>query len=425
VTNDESGDGSVGLPVELPFFYGWVIVVVSALILFFSGPGQTYSVSVFVDSYVGEFGWSRSAVSGMYSVGTLLAGLCMGFVGGLLDRVGYRRMTPIITVLLGFACLWLSFVDSLLMLVVGFFFVRLLGQGSMSLSGSTLVVRWFVRRRGRVLSLVSLGAVASATLLPPLNTWIIQGFGWRVGWRVWAVLLWCVMAPVAYLFTRDQPEDVGLYPDGEKIKGGVVEDAVRRGKGEPWSVGEAVRTRSFWLVCFCLAVPSAVLTALLFHQVSVMGQVGLSPGAAAVVLSVMAVVNVPVSFAAGVIADRVPVRYLLAGMLGLLFAGVVVLQNADSLFLALVYGCVVGAVMGIQRIASGVVWPDYFGRRHLGSVQGVATMTSVVASAFGPLPFGFAYDMFGSYQQALVMSLVVSVLGVVAALLATPPRVRG
>jgi hypothetical protein len=73
-------------PLKQSFVYGWIIVGVSALTLFFSGPGQTYSVSTFIDSYIEEFGWSRSIVSGMYSTGNLAAGLLMGFIGRLFAR---------------------------------------------------------------------------------------------------------------------------------------------------------------------------------------------------------------------------------------------------------------------------------------------------------------------------------------------------
>ncbi len=85
-------------------FYGWVMVLVSSLVIFFSGPGQTYSVSVFIDSYINEYGWSRSVVSGMYSVGTFCAGMLMGFVGRLFDRVGHRKMTAVIALVFGVAC---------------------------------------------------------------------------------------------------------------------------------------------------------------------------------------------------------------------------------------------------------------------------------------------------------------------------------
>ena len=91
-----AGSDKAELPFQSSFFYGWIIVAVSATTLFFSGPGQTYSVSSFIDSYISEFGWSRAVVSSMYSVGTLIAGLLMGFMGSFFDKRGHRFMTTII-----------------------------------------------------------------------------------------------------------------------------------------------------------------------------------------------------------------------------------------------------------------------------------------------------------------------------------------
>ncbi|WP_337957771.1 hypothetical protein [Guptibacillus spartinae] len=71
-------------------FYGWYIVIVAAIAVFFSGPGQTYGVSVFIDYYIQEFGWSRSLVSGIYSTATLAAGLLLFLVGRLIDKLGQR-----------------------------------------------------------------------------------------------------------------------------------------------------------------------------------------------------------------------------------------------------------------------------------------------------------------------------------------------
>jgi MFS family permease len=312
----------------------------------------------------------------------------------------------------------MSMVNSVVMLLAGFFLVRLLGQGSMSLSGNTLVPQWFIARRGRALSLVSLGGAVSSALLPPLNTWLIQSYGWRMGWRFWSLLLWAVMVPVAYLVTRDRPEEVGLSLDGGTAD--RVPDDMNF-KAEGWTVREAMGTRSFWLLLICMMIPSAIVTGLIFHQVSVMEQVGLPPETAALVLSVMALVRLPTALVAGQIADMVEARYLLAASLGGLLVSMIVLMLAGSVYLALAYGILVGVMMAFQGIVSGVIWPEYFGRRYLGSIRGVTMMAGVVGSALGPLPFGFAYDIFGGYSQVILASMIFPLLGVVAALVATPP----
>ena len=421
---DSMGEDSsehTGLPFHTRFFYGWVIVVVSALTMFFSGPGQTYSVSTFIDGYISDFGWSRSVVSGMYSVGTLVAGLGMGVMGNLFDRRGHRLMTTVVVVLLSLACVWMSLVSSVPMLLAGFLLIRLLGQGSMSLSSSTMAPQWFIAKKGQALSLVSLGGVVSSAVLPPLNTWIIQNYGWQMGWRFWAVLLCLVMAPIAYFLIRDRPEDVGLWPDDiqpvettENAEADLFDEI-------SWTVREAVGTRSFWFLLFCRMIPSAIVTGLIFHQVSIMAQVGLPLEVAAVVLSAMAVVRLPVTLVAGQIADRVPTRFMIAFSQGGLVVSMVLLLLAKSMNGALAYGVLAGIIMSLQGIADSVIWPEYFGRRNLSSISGITMMAGVIGSALGPLPYGFAYDIYGNYTLAITASMVFPLLGLGAALLAKRP----
>ncbi|HEX7064870.1 MAG TPA: MFS transporter [Bacillales bacterium] len=194
-------------------YYGWVIVALAGLGVFFSGPGQTYSVSVFINSYIQDFGWSRSLVSGIYSFATLAAGLLLFIIGRLVDRFGQRVMMAGVGLMLAVACFWNSVVIGPIMLFIGFFMLRLFGQGSMTLVPNTLVPQWFIQKRGRALSVMTIGAFASSAALPPFNAWMIHTWGWPVAWRVWGIILIIVFVPLVLLFVRNRPEDVGLLPD--------------------------------------------------------------------------------------------------------------------------------------------------------------------------------------------------------------------
>jgi len=229
------------------------------------------------------------------------------------------------------------------------------------------------------------------------------------------------MAPLAYLLTRDRPEDLGLRPDDEEIVE-TSRDNVPTSVADDWTIQEALHTRAFWLLMFCIAVPSAIITGLVFHQVSVMAQVGLSAEVAALVLSLMAMVRLPILLVAGQMADRVKPRYLMAFNQMVLLLGMVVLYFSEDLQLAIAYGVLIGVMMAFQSIVGGVIWPEYYGRRYLSSIRGIAMMAGVVGSALGPLPYGFAYDLFGGYREALVLSMLFPVLGLLAALMAAPPE---
>jgi MFS family permease len=417
------------VPLATPFYYGWIIVFMGAMGLFFSGPGQTYSISVFIDSYIQEFGWSRSLVSSMYSLATLIAGLFMFFVGRWIDRYGQRKVSIAIALLLGIACLWNSFITGPVMLFIGFFMLRLFGQGSMTLIPSTLVPQWFIKQRGRAMSFMAVGGFLSAAALPPLNTWMINAWGWPAAWRVWTGLLFLVFVPLAFYFIRNKPEDVGLSPD--PLSAQLVNSARHATQPEEkniqednWTLGEARRVHAFWLILFCVAVPSMVNTGFTFHFVSILGESGISKTSSAFVLSIMAILAFPVTLIAGFINERFKVHYVLAGsFLGQVIA-MIILLNIHSINMAIAFGVVRGIVGGFEAISLGIIWPNYFGRKNIGSINGIVMTTTVIGSAFGPLPFGFAYDFFGRYNEIIILMMLFPLLGVAAALASPPPKKR-
>lgn len=407
-------------PLQTKFYYGWVIVAIAALSYFFSGPGQTFSNAIFIDYYIAEFGWSRSTVSGVYSAATLLAGFLLFMVGRLIDSQGARKMSVIVSILLAIACLFNGLVINVFMLFIGFFFIRLLGQGSMSLVAKSLVPQWFIKKRGRALSLAALGAMVGSAVFPLLNVWLIEMVGWRLAWTILGLSVLVIFTPLAIWLIRNKPEDIGLRPDGENV---LTEEEHQKSLSADisWTVKEARKTKTFWLLLFCVAIPALVNTGMTFHLVSIFSQKTLAPETAATVLSLMAVIGFPVTFLAGYLLDKIAVRWMLV----LLFTGeigfILLLLQADTLSLALLFGVVWGFISGIERITLSVVWPNYFGRQYIGSINGIAMAVMVIGSALGPLPFGLFYDGFGGYDEVLWVLLLLPALGVLAAALAAPP----
>ncbi|MGG1688029.1 MFS transporter [Pseudalkalibacillus sp. NRS-1564] len=411
------------------FFYGWYIVMAAAIGVFFSGPGQTYAVSVFIDYYIQDFGWGRSLVSGIYSSATLAAGLLLFVVGRLVDKHGQRRMMLIMGALLAVACFWNSFVIGPVMLFIGFFMLRLFGQGSMTLIPNTLVPQWFVVKRGRALSFMAIGGFLSSASFPPLNTWLITTFGWESAWRILGLALIVIFLPVVFFIVKNKPEDIGLLPDNaiskkrlaQRREEKMEEEEQEEGFETNWTVKEAMRTRAFWFILFCVSIPALVNTGLTFHLFSILGEQGVPGSTAAIILSIMAIVGFPVTMASGFILERVNVHIVL----GLSFIGqmvfILLLTQVHTYLLAIVFAVLWGMIGGIERITLNIIWPNYFGREHLGSIKGIATTTMVIGSAFGPLPFGIAFDVFGGYTEILLIILIFPILGTIAAFMSPPP----
>ncbi|MBI2874260.1 MAG: MFS transporter [Firmicutes bacterium] len=414
------------------FFYGWLIVGISGLALFFSGPGQTYSVSLFIDRWIADFGWSRSLLAALYSVATILAGLTMTAVGRLVDRYGSRLSLTLVAVLLGGACLFVSAVADLPMLFIGFMLIRLFGQGSLTLIPFSLVPQWFVRRTARAITIMTFGGMLSSAIFPYLNLIFIEAWSWRAAWRIWAVLLLTVLAPAAWRWVRHRPEEIGLLPDNARplaladerrqdCDGGRERDPVGESS---FSFGEVLRLPVFWLLLLISTIPPMVVTGAVFHHMSILGQNGLAPQTAALVFTVAAASSFPGTLLGGWLCERLPIRYAVALTLLVLGFSTGWLIVTTSLAAGVILGVTRGLATALQATSSGVIWPAYFGRRNLGSIRGVTTTAMVLGSALGPLPFALSYDRAGSYFPVVLAMTAVCLLGAGLAALLRPPQSR-
>jgi sugar phosphate permease len=411
---------SLALAINERFFYGWLMVAVGFVGLFASGPGQSFTISNFVSPIIEELEISRTSISSAYTLGTLTAAFGLSYLGQLIDRFGARAMLVTVSLLLGISAICFSAVTNIVALYAVFTAVRIFGQGALMLTSHNLVSQWFVRRRGLALSLVNLGFAVGSATYPPLTQILIGGVGWRTAWIWLGMGSWLLVIPIALLFVKSRPEELGLSPDGaapsqvERPEGEGTATSAPAAGGESWRIGEAIRTRQFWIMGVAVAIPSMLITGMVFHQISYFLEQGLSAQTAASVFTVSAVAMVTAGLFFGFLLDRLPTRYVVSLALLCMLAAMYAMAVADTPLLAYGYGVVFGVASGGMMMMTSYVWPEYFGREFLGSVQGAAFTISIIGASLGPLPFGVAFDLWGSYHRALVLlSLLPAVFAVI------------
>ena len=234
----------------------WTIVVLAALTAAATGPGQTIGVSVFIDHLVGDLDLSRTAVSGAYLVGTLAGSATLPAVGRWVDRAGVRRAMTAIGLAFALALVNMAGVQGLIWLTIGFTGIRMLGQGALSLTSTVAVSVSFDRNRGVALAVMMTASSALMALVPVGLDVVISAWGWRSAFVVAALAVTVVVVPIARLGMPD----TGRRPAVGEVTPGSVTSAV------------AVRTRAFWTLAAVTATTSMLVTALNFHQVSLLGE---------------------------------------------------------------------------------------------------------------------------------------------------------
>ena len=388
---------------RLPFYYGWIMLTVAMLIHICTAPGQTYGISLFNPYFREELGLSASRLGGAYMVATLLAGLPLTLVGGLMDRYGTRTASLIIVSLLGVTCVSMSRVSGIWSLFLVFFCLRFLAQGSMGLLAANTMAMWFSRRLGFASGLSNMGMAASFGLIPLLNLFLIREFGWRSTYILLGVTVCLILLPLLLLLYRNRPEEMGLQIDGQSPP---PQEDTRSSSSPPdlaasFTLQAAMRTRSFWLLAAVTSIWSLTSTGVHFEMVSIFQERGLTAGDAVRAFSISAVIMATSHPFAGYLADRVPLNLMLSFGVLCMSAGVGFIGALPSDWMVYCFPAALAVGSGLSMSVAETIWVRYYGRGHIGRIRGFIATVGVVSSGVGPFALGISFDFLGGYLPML------------------------
>ena len=404
------------MPAAVTFYYGWVMLLVATVAVIATFPGQTACVSVFNVSFRESLQLNHGQLTGAYMLGSFLASLPMLVIGAMMDRFGIRAVMTVVVILLGGICILTSQVTGLVTLVVVFFFLRLLGQGALSLLASNTLAMWFHDRLGTVTGLTSLGWAGMVALGPFLTLWAIKTLGWRSTWCLLGVLVWVAMLPLLAFVFRNRPEDIGQHVDGAaKPKHEVASVA-------GLTLRSALRTRAYWIMFATGASTSLIGTGVLFNLIPLFQATGHTEFQATGAIGIYGVCLAVAHLVGGIVADRFALhRLMVLGLTSYLTSlGCLVYLRLPGM--AHAFAVTQGTADGLLLVTSTAMWARYFGRAHLGKIRSSVWMAMVAGASMGPFVVGFTYDHFGRYDEALWLFIAIVFVLMVTMNFATAPR---
>lgn len=413
------------LPRALPprggRFAGRRVLVLAAVVMGMSGPGQTAGISVLIDPMVAGLDLTRSEVATAYLVGTLAGSAAMPRIGRFVDERGPRLAVALVGGGFGVLLAAVAGVQGLVTLTVGFVGIRMLGQGALPLIATTSVAVWFRRRRGAAIGLTTALGAALISVFPLVSSAVVQAVGWRTTWLVLGATAVVVLPLIAVAGMIDRPADVGQRADGE-VATEANRDGTGHAEGLSFTRAQAVRTPMFWAVTGAVATTSMIGTGLQFHQIDLLGEQGLSATEAAANFLPQTAAGLAATFGVGALIDRVATRWvLLVSMTGMVTAMLTV-QLVRPGWPAVLYGVLLGAAGAGSRSLEAASFPRLFGLAHLGAIRGTVAMVMVAATAFGPLLLALGRDLTGGYAPVLGVLAGLPVAVAVVGLLAPQPR---
>lgn len=404
-------------------FFGWWVLAATAGLSFLNGALYIYGFSAFFLPLAAEFGSSRAALSGVISMARLEGGFLAPLAGWLVDRFGPRALSLGGIVAIGAGFLLLSQVTSLTMFFIVFIFVLSNGVSfGLGIPPQTAIANWFSRRRGFALGLFNAGYGIGGALVPAL-AWLIEVGGWRNAAIACGLIAWGVGIPLALLL-RHRPEQYGLLPDGGPAPVAATATsatAAPRAVEVDFTVKQALKTRSFWLLALPWTFWTMVSTAVTLHQIPHLIALGYSDTEAAWGLAAFASFSAFTRIGVGWLGDHMEKRKLLSACMALQSVGLVVFAYAGNAWLVALFILIFAPTWGGMFPLRGAIQGEYFGRKNYGTISGLLNNMSLVGTIVGPVAAGYAYDVMGTYSLGFVIIAGINLLAAVAILWAVRP----
>ncbi len=392
-------------------YYGWVIVGITAFVLLVAA-GVRAASGVLVTPLQDDFGWSRSSIGFAIMISLVFYGLAGPIGGSLMDRYGPKRLMLVGLVLTALSSAMTAISAALWQFTAVWGVTGGLGTGVVAtVLGATVANRWFVKRRGLALGIFGAASSAGQLIFVPLLILVVNVSGWRGALLMLGIITAVLLVPVL-LFMRDAPSDLGLRP-----LGGTDQPAAPQMVRATGVMRGAVRVPEFWLLAGSFFVCGATSVGIIgTHFLAYSSDKGIAERTAAIVLSLMGMMNFVGTIASGWLADRYDPKKLLAGYY--IFRGLslfVLPFSTSNLGLA-----VFAIFFGLDYIATVPptvsLTADIFGRRNVGTVFGWIFAAHMFGAALVAWMSGLIRDTLGDYQVAFLSAGVIAVIGGLMAL---------
>lgn len=380
-------------------FYGWWVVLTAAVGLFWGAPITVFSFSVFLKPLMRDFHTGRAAVSLAYTLHLIVGAISAPLMGWLIDRYRARRVIlPAATV---FGLILFSINLYSVSLREFYFLYAVLGlfvHGIGPIPYGSVISHWFDKRRGLALGLMMLGIGSGAMIMPPVAQQLITMSGWRSAYAILGSAVLLISVPVVAAFLKEEPEDLGLLPDGARFRDSR---AAARADALGVTMYGAWHSPIFWLMLCAFFLVAASVQGCLIHMAAMLTDRGITARSAALGSSLMGAAVLLGRVGTGYLLDRFFAPRVAALLFGGATLGISLLWLGGATGMVLTGAFLVGLGLGAEVDIIAYLIGRYFGLRSFGTLYSFAFGAFLLAGALGPFAMGAGFDLTGSYRAPL------------------------
>lgn len=391
------------------FFYGYVIVAAGFLITLIS-IGIIRTFGIFLKPISTELNWSRGMASGAYSVFMLFTGLFSIMTGRINDKLGPRLVLTACGLLSGLGYLLVSQTTALWQLYLFYGVVISLASSCTYVPLLSTVARWFTKRRSAMTGIVASGIGFGTVVMSPLAGWLMTNYDWRASFVVLGSIALVFITLLAQLLRRD-PGQIEASPYGES--GASSEKVNQQLRG--LSLQQAIQSPQLWKICALFSSHLFGQQVILVHIVPYATDLGISTTIAANILTTIGALSIVGIITTSSVADRLGIRPALIIDFAVVSIALIWLLFAREIWMLYLFAAVFGFGYGGIVVQQSPIVAELFGLRSHGTLFGIVMSGAMAAGALGAFAGGMIFDVTGSYRVAFIISIALSVSGLLLA----------
>ena len=379
-------------------FFGFVFT-------FFSCTGQSFFIGLFNYNIREELNISHGEFGTLYGIATLCSSFTLIWVGKKIDDLKLVNYALLVVIFLSFSAVFFSFINGILLLVVGIFFLRLSGQGLMAHTASTAISRFFEKSRGKALSYIWLGMSLGEFLLPLIIVYSLTFLYWRTLWQIIALIILLIL-PVFTFFTTKHIEIFSREEKEPKYNNKKFNEI------KNWTRKEVLSDFKFYSILPAMLASSFIITGIVINQSFIIESKGWEKFAIAKSFMIYSIFTVMTLFFSGYLVDKFTSRKLFPFLNVPLLLSVIILAIYDYEYSAFVFMGFMGVSNGLTNVLISSFWAEIYGVKYLGSIKALTSSLMVFSTALATVVFGNLIDLGYSIENIAVICAIYTVISI-------------
>ena len=368
------------------------IIIFGFVFTFFSSVGQSFFIGLFNSSIREEINISHGEFGTIYGIATLCSSLTLIWLGKKIDELKLFNYSFLVVIFLGFSALFFSFVNGIVFLTIGIFFLRLSGQGLMAHTASVAISRFFDRSRGKALSYVWIGMSLGEFLLPVIIVYFLTLIYWRNVWQGVGIIILLTLPIFTYLtirginiFSRENSNRHNTSKNAEVIKS--------------WTRKEVLKDLKFYTILPAMLASPFIITGIVINQTFIIESKDWGKFAMAQSFMVYSILTVVTLFFSGFLVDKFTSKKVFPLLNVPLLFSLIVLAIFDHPYTAFVFMGLMGISNGLTNVLMVSFWAEIYGVNYLGSIKALTGSLMVFSTALATAVFGILIDLGHSIEN--------------------------